>query len=91
VTEGFFFAQQTHRGASEKSRRHKPLQCRRGAAPGTTRAGNGPGGGLAKNQSEALSRSRFAVVVLRPYFERRHPHAGEVVSEVRMLDGALRE
>jgi len=30
VTEGFFFAQQTPRGAErEKSGRHKPLQCRR--------------------------------------------------------------
>ena len=40
--------------AREKSRGHKPLQCRRGEAPGTTRADGGPVGNLAKDTEHCL-------------------------------------
>jgi hypothetical protein len=52
VTEGFFFAQQTHRGEERKIRMAQAVAMPQGAARWTTRAGGGPAGGLAKDTEQ---------------------------------------
>jgi hypothetical protein len=52
VTEGFFFAQQTHRGEERKIRTAQAVAMPQGAARWTTRAGGGPAGGLAKDTEQ---------------------------------------
>ena len=53
MTEGFFFAQQTHRGDSEKSGRHKPLQCRRAQPDGRPERAAAPQAAWRKTRNNA--------------------------------------
>ncbi len=62
--------------AREKSGRHKPLQCRRGAAPGTTRAADGPAGDLAENSEQRDGRSRSRGPYQASHLERRRRRRG---------------
>ncbi len=55
MTEGFFFAQQTHRGEERKIRTAQAVAMPQGAARWTTRAGGGPAGGLAKDTEQCSS------------------------------------
>ena len=70
MTEGFFFAQQTPCGAErEKSGRHKPLQCRRGAARGRPERATDPQEAWRKTRNNAV-RSRVRMSVSRLFGER---------------------
>ena len=63
VPEGFFFAQQTHLGRQRKIPTAQAVATPEGAAPGTTRAGAGPAGDLAK-KIEQSQRSLLCELVI---------------------------
>jgi hypothetical protein len=68
VTEGFFFAQQTHRGEERKIRTAQAVAMPQGAARWTTRAGGGLAGGLVKDTEQCREVELSAMAVLEAFW-----------------------